>query len=121
MSTQQTTKAPSDITYVVARGDSLSKIAQQFYGDAAQYPRIAQANGIDPAKPIQVGQRLRIPDPDVPPAATPTAQVGTPATPVARVQPGFTALNLNDWRVWAGGGLLLAGLYFMFRSNQRRR
>jgi nucleoid-associated protein YgaU len=51
-------------TYTVVAGDSLSKIAKQFYGDAKAYPRIFEANRDqlkDPDK-IQPGQKLKIPD-----------------------------------------------------------
>ena len=50
-------------TYVVKAGDTLSKIARQFYGDPSEYPRIFEANRdqlSDPNK-IQVGQKLKIP------------------------------------------------------------
>jgi nucleoid-associated protein YgaU len=48
----------------VAPGDSLSKIAKNFYGNAGQYMRIFEANKdtlSDPDK-IKVGQELVIPD-----------------------------------------------------------
>ena len=51
-------------TYTVQQGDSLSKISQQFYGDAHQYMNIFEANRDqvkDPDK-IQVGQKLVIPE-----------------------------------------------------------
>jgi nucleoid-associated protein YgaU len=54
---------PYTQTYVVKPGDSLSKIAQHYYGDASLYDKIFQANRDvlkDPNK-IQVGQKLRIP------------------------------------------------------------
>jgi nucleoid-associated protein YgaU len=50
-------------TYTVKAGDTLSQIAKQFYGDAAQYQRIFQANTdqlTDPNK-IKPGQVLKIP------------------------------------------------------------
>lgn len=50
-------------TYTVKAGDTLSKIAKQFYGDANQYTKIFEANRdqlSDPNK-IQVGQTLKIP------------------------------------------------------------
>jgi nucleoid-associated protein YgaU len=64
-SAQQTGAAASGgmQTYTVKSGDTLSKIAQQFYGDSGQYMRIFEANRDklkDPDK-IQVGQRLTIP------------------------------------------------------------
>jgi nucleoid-associated protein YgaU len=49
--------------YTVRPGDSLSKIAKQFYGDANSYMRIFEANRdqlSDPNK-IQPGQELSIP------------------------------------------------------------
>src|SRR5688500_18932604 len=50
-------------TYTVKAGDSLSKIAQQFYGKASEYNKIFEANRDklnDPNK-IQPGQELVIP------------------------------------------------------------
>ena len=49
--------------YVVQKGDTLSKIAQEYYGDAKLYPQIFDANRdvlTDPDK-IRPGQKLRIP------------------------------------------------------------
>ena len=53
----------SQRTYTVKPGDTLSKISQEFYGNANQYNRIFEANRdklSDPNK-IQVGQQLVIP------------------------------------------------------------
>lgn len=50
-------------THVVQAGDTLSKIADQYYGDATLYPKIFEANRDvlkDPNK-IKPGQKLRIP------------------------------------------------------------
>jgi nucleoid-associated protein YgaU len=50
--------------HTVEKGDTLSKIAQQAYGNASQYPKIFEANKpmlSDPDK-IYPGQVLRIPD-----------------------------------------------------------
>lgn len=49
--------------YVVQKGDTLSKIAGEFYGDPTLYPRIFDANRdllVDPNR-IKPGQKLRIP------------------------------------------------------------
>lgn len=49
--------------YTIASGDTLSKIAQQYYGKAGEYMRIFEANrGLisDPDK-IYPGQKIRIP------------------------------------------------------------
>lgn len=48
-------------TYTVKRGDTLSSIAQRFYGHANRYPDIAKANGIRNPNVIGAGQVLRIP------------------------------------------------------------
>ena len=49
--------------YEIKSGDTLSKIAKSYYGDAMQYPKIFEANREvikDPDK-IFVGQKIRIP------------------------------------------------------------
>lgn len=50
-------------TYTVVSGDSLSKIAKRYYGDAKQWPRIHEANRDQIKNPdlIHPGQKLRIP------------------------------------------------------------
>lgn len=55
--------APADKTYTVAAGDSLSKIAKQFYGNANEYMKIFDANKDKLTDPnnIKVGQQLVIP------------------------------------------------------------
>ena len=56
-------EAAQSATYTVQKGDTLSKISKQFYGDAGQYMKIFNANSdqlSDPNK-IQVGQVLKIP------------------------------------------------------------
>jgi nucleoid-associated protein YgaU len=47
-------------THVVERGDSLSKIAQVYYGDAALTKLIEAANGVN-SKNLKIGQALTIP------------------------------------------------------------
>ncbi|MCI0638290.1 MAG: LysM peptidoglycan-binding domain-containing protein [Gemmataceae bacterium] len=55
---------PDEVTYVVVKGDYLSKIAKAFYGDGGLWPRIYQANrdviGPNPNL-IHPGQELVIP------------------------------------------------------------
>ena len=55
--------ASGDQTYTVQPGDSLSKIAKRFYGDANRYMAIYQANQDKLTNPdkISVGQELKIP------------------------------------------------------------
>lgn len=47
----------------VAAGETLSKIAEKYYGDASLYPQIFEANRdqLDDPNQIKVGQKLRIP------------------------------------------------------------
>ena len=49
--------------YVIEKGDTLSAIAKQFYGDANAYPQIVDANRevIKDADLIFPGQKIRIP------------------------------------------------------------
>ena len=64
--------APEAQFYEVKSGDTLSKIAKQFYGDANKYNQIFEANRpmLKDADEIYPGQRLRIPA---------AATAGTPA------------------------------------------
>lgn len=55
---------PTPKTYTVVKGDTLSRIAKQFYGDANKWRRIHEANKDlikDPDR-IFPGQVLKIPD-----------------------------------------------------------
>jgi nucleoid-associated protein YgaU len=56
--------APKQQTYTVAAGDSLSKIAKQFYGNSNEYMKIFEANKDKLTDPnaIKVGQQLVIPN-----------------------------------------------------------
>jgi nucleoid-associated protein YgaU len=49
--------------YTVVKGDTLSRIAKQYYGDANKYPRIFDANKPMLTNPDRIypGQMLRIP------------------------------------------------------------
>ena len=52
-----------EVTYTVRPGDTLSKIAREYYGDESQYMRIYEANRDklkDPDR-LNAGQELRIP------------------------------------------------------------
>ncbi len=51
-------------TYVVQAGDSLSKIAQQFYGKASEYNKIFEANRDKMSNPdaVRAGTTLVIPE-----------------------------------------------------------
>jgi nucleoid-associated protein YgaU len=58
---QQPTEQVSE--YTIQSGDSLSKIAKQFYGDAKQWPKIYEANKDVIKNPnlIYPGQKIKIP------------------------------------------------------------
>ncbi|MBN2339058.1 MAG: LysM peptidoglycan-binding domain-containing protein [Acidobacteria bacterium] len=47
----------------VVKGDTLSKIAEKYYGDPGLYPQIFEANRdiLDDPNLIRIGQKLRIP------------------------------------------------------------
>ena len=55
-------EAPAKRIYTVVSGDTLWAIAERFYGDGSQYPKIASANGIANPDLIMVGQQLTIPE-----------------------------------------------------------
>ena len=58
-----TPSQPETKTYTVQKGDSLSKIAKQFYGDANEWRKIFEANKDTIKDPdlIHPGQELTIP------------------------------------------------------------
>jgi uncharacterized protein YidB (DUF937 family) len=59
---------PPEQIYTVVAGDSLSKIAKRYYGDAGQWRRIFEANRDQISNPdlIHPGQKLKIPNPPRP-------------------------------------------------------
>ena len=54
---------PKTEEYEIQSGDTLSKLAKKYYGDAMQYPKIFEANRdtIEDPNKIYVGQKIRIP------------------------------------------------------------
>ena len=59
-------KEPEAVFHTVERGDTLSKISKEHYGDPNQYPLIFEANKpmLDDPDKIYPGQVLRIPPMD---------------------------------------------------------
>ena len=51
-----------DKTYTVKSGDTLFKIAEQFYNDGNKWEKIAKKNGNIKPQELQVGQTLTIPN-----------------------------------------------------------
>ncbi len=61
--TIDSTLKPPQRTYTVVKGDTLGKIAKEFYGDAKQYTKIVQANpSITNPDLIHPGDVFAIPD-----------------------------------------------------------
>lgn len=50
-----------ETVYTVKSGDTLSAIAQKYFGDAGKYRDIAHFNNMSNPDDIQVGQQIRIP------------------------------------------------------------
>lgn len=57
-------ETPEAQVYTVESGDSLYRIANEFYGDGTKWRLIAEENGLDDDNPLTVGQELRIPPAD---------------------------------------------------------
>ncbi|WP_161881120.1 BON domain-containing protein [Deinococcus alpinitundrae] len=53
--------ASGDATYTIKAGDTLSAIAQKYFGDAMRYKDIAHFNNISNPDAIQAGQVIKIP------------------------------------------------------------
>ena len=64
MKTASRKKADEPVFHTVRKGDTLSKIAKRYYGDAMRYPEIFEANKPMLTDPdlIYPGQVLRVPD-----------------------------------------------------------
>jgi peptidoglycan hydrolase-like protein with peptidoglycan-binding domain len=71
---------PSQRRYVVRPGDSLTAIAEK-HGVAMR--SLARTNGLDPAKPLLIGTRLKVPAEAPPPLAAPPSAVRDLITQVA--------------------------------------
>jgi len=50
------------VLHAIQRGDSLSKIAETYYGDHAKFSIIAEFNNITDVTKIRVGQRIKVPE-----------------------------------------------------------
>ena len=48
--------------YTIKKGDTLSGICRQAYGDSSLYGKLAQYNGIKNANIIYAGNTIKIPD-----------------------------------------------------------
>lgn len=52
---------PEFTTWLVKRGDTLSSIAGELYGDPGQWRQIAVANNLDDPRTLTIGARLKVP------------------------------------------------------------
>jgi peptidoglycan L-alanyl-D-glutamate endopeptidase CwlK len=85
--------------YVVKRGDTLGKIAGQFYGSTSQFPLIVAANRIADPDSLKVGQRLNIPDAGTATSAFIGAPAEASAVTAAPAVLGPATMNLNSQRL----------------------
>ena len=91
-------------THEVAAGETLSGIAEKYYGDANLFPLIERANPRVDSRRLKVGQKLLIPDRDSiastaaqPASAPPARDAADPASPVDglyEVKPGDTLARI---------------------------
>lgn len=58
---RQSTKVTSYVFHVIQEGESLSQIANKYYGDISKYKDIAMFNNLPDATRIRPGQRIMIP------------------------------------------------------------
>ena len=54
----------SFVTHTVQPGESLSKLAQMYYGDYKKYDLIVKFNSLEDATSVQFGQQIKIPEVD---------------------------------------------------------
>lgn len=93
-------------THVVQQGESLWKIAEQYYGDGRYYQQIQQENSVSNADWLMVGQELRIPELDTTQASQRSKLIEAAMTDNQYlVQPGdslwkIAAYKLGDSQQW---------------------
>ena len=87
--TGQEKKLPT--TYQVQRGDSLWKIAENFYLSGYNWVDIAQANNLTNPNVLYVGQKLTIPD------VTPKKPTVTAQKLEKSIAPGKYVVQKGDW------------------------
>lgn len=57
----ETLRIPYCETHAIRAGDTWSVLAERYLGRADAYPAIAALNGLDPASPLRVGQKIVMP------------------------------------------------------------
>jgi LysM repeat protein len=84
------------LRHTVKKGDTLGRVARQYYGDAGLYTLIVSANDISDPDILVIGQQLVIPD------ASTALRSPSPASPAATSAPRSTGvLDINEKRLQA--------------------
>lgn len=116
--------------YMVKIGDTLPSIAKQVYGDPSYASAIANSNGISPNAVLPIGSRLAIPSISSGLGADTVDEtiVVTPENagktyygpgPVETTSSSLLSSTwYKDWRTYAIAGLVLGGLWLMFRKKR---
>lgn len=73
------------VTHVVKAGDTLSSLAERYYGDGSRGEVIWETNRLPAGRPLVVGSTLRIPEIPGLPFQTQAARSATPAATVATI------------------------------------
>ena len=88
-------------TYTIQPGDTLGKIAKQFYGDASRYQEIADANNLANPSAISIGQTLTIPGLEPAPQPNLEPDPGNPSRfseqQLQTIMPHATTQNINKY------------------------
>lgn len=58
--------------YIIKEGDTLFSIAEKYYKDGYQYPKIVESNNLMSENAIEVGQTINIPKLEATPTPSPT-------------------------------------------------
>jgi tetratricopeptide (TPR) repeat protein len=79
------------IVHVVKAGDTLSSLAERYYGDASRAEVIWEANHLPPGRPLVVGGTLKIPEIPGLPFIAAASRPPAPSAPVAAIVPAPAA------------------------------
>lgn len=109
-------------TYTVVRGDSLSKIAQKFYGDGSKWVEISKANKLAKPSVIHAGNVLSIPKLDEAPPAASQANTGSTAVlgsaTQTTVKSGSTYTVVKGDTLWSLAQVAYGSGYEWYRIDQ---
>lgn len=109
-------------TYTVVRGDSLSKIAQKFYGDSEKWVEISKANKLAKPSVIHTGNVLSIPK--LSDAAAPSSQASSSGSTIlgsgtqTTVKSGSTYTVVKGDTLWDLAQTAYGSGYEWYRIDQ---